>query len=45
MRLGEALGLDRDDLDVRHGVLTVHGKYGKTRELPLHPRTVDALTR
>ncbi len=45
MRLGEALGLDRDDLDVRHGVLTVHGKYGKTRELPLHPTAVDALGR
>jgi integrase len=45
MRLGEALGLDRDDLDARHGVLTVHGKYGKTRELPLHPTTVDALSR
>lgn len=45
MRLGEALGLDRDDLDVRHGVLTVHGKYGKTRELPLHQTTVNALSR
>ncbi|HYB29244.1 MAG TPA: site-specific integrase [Solirubrobacteraceae bacterium] len=45
MRLGEALGLDRDDLDVGHGVLTVHGKYGKTRELPLHPTAVDALCR
>ncbi len=45
MRLGEAIGLDRDDLDSRHGVLTVHGKYGKTRELPLHPSAVDALGR
>lgn len=45
MRLGEAIGLDRDALDRRHGVLTVHGKYGKTRELPLHPSTVDALGR
>lgn len=44
MRLGEALGLNRDDLDIRHGVLTVHGKYGKTRELPLHTTTVDALS-
>jgi integrase len=43
MRLGEAIGLDRDELDSRHGVLTVHGKYGKTRELPLHPTAVDAL--
>lgn len=45
MRLGEALGLDRDDLDSSYGVLTVHGKYGKTRELPLHPTAVDALCR
>jgi integrase len=45
MRLGEAIGLDRDDLDNSHGVLTVHGKYGKTRELPLHPTAVDALGR
>jgi integrase len=45
MRLGEAIGLERDDLESRHGVLTVHGKYGKTRELPLHPTAVDALCR
>jgi integrase/recombinase XerD len=45
MRLGEAIGLDRDDLDSRHGVLTVHGKYGKTRELPLDPTAVNALRR
>jgi integrase len=45
MRIGEAIALDRDDFDCRHGVLTVHGKYGKTRELPLHPTTVDALRR
>jgi integrase len=45
MRIGEAIALDCDDLDCRHGVLTVHGKYGKTRELPLHPTTVDALRR
>jgi integrase len=45
MRLGEALSVDRDDLDCRHGVLTVRGKYGKTRELPLDPSTVAALGR
>ncbi len=45
MRLGEALGLDRDDLDIGHGVLTVHGKYGKARELPIHPSAVEALGR
>jgi integrase len=43
IRIGEAIALDRDDLDERHGVLTVTGKYAKTRELPLHPSTVDAL--
>ncbi|MGI8729891.1 MAG: tyrosine-type recombinase/integrase [Solirubrobacteraceae bacterium] len=45
MRIGEAIALDRDDLDDRHGVLTVTGKYSKTRELPLHPTAVDALRR
>jgi integrase len=45
MRLGEAIGLDRDDHDSKHDVLTVHGKYGKTRELPLYPTAVDALSR
>jgi integrase len=45
MRRGEAIGLDRDDLDCRHGVLTVRGKYAKTRELPLDPSTVAALGR
>ena len=44
MRVGEAIRLDNDDVDLRHGVLTVRqSKFGKTRELPLHPRTVDAL--
>lgn len=46
MRVGEAIGLDRSDLDSDRGVLVVrHGKFGKSRELPLHPSTVDALTR
>lgn len=45
MRIGEAIGLDRDDLDADHdGVLTVRaGKFGKSRLLPLHPSTVTAL--
>jgi integrase len=44
MRVGEAIGLDRDDFDVINGVLTIrHGKFGKSRELPLHPSTVTAL--
>jgi integrase/recombinase XerD len=44
MRVGEALRLDRADVDLRHGVMTVrHSKYGKSRLLPLHPSTVRAL--
>jgi integrase len=44
MRVGEAIRLDRHDLDLRHGVLTVRGtKFGKSRELPVHASTVDAL--
>jgi integrase/recombinase XerD len=44
MRVGEAIRLDRDDVDVAHGVLTVRDtKFGKSRELPVHPSTVQAL--
>jgi integrase len=44
MRIGEALRLDRGDVDLAHGVLTVRdSKFGKTRELPLHPSTTAAL--
>lgn len=44
MRIGEALALDRCDLDTGRGVLMVRaGKFGKTRQLPLHASTVDAL--
>jgi len=44
MRVGEAIRLDRDDLDLRHGVLTVRDtKFGKSRELPVHASTVEAL--
>jgi integrase len=44
MRVGEALAADRDDLDAERGLLLVrHGKFGKTRELVLHPTTVAAL--
>jgi integrase len=44
MRVGEALGLDRDDVDLAHGVLTVReAKFGKSRELPLHETTTAAL--
>lgn len=44
MRVGEALALDHDDIDASEGVLTVrHSKFGKSRELPVHPSTVAAL--
>jgi len=44
MRVGEAIRLDRPDLDLPTGVVTVRGsKFGKSRELPLHPTTVTAL--
>jgi integrase len=44
MRVGEAITLDRDDLDLAAGRLLVrNAKFGKTRELVLHPSTVDAL--
>jgi integrase/recombinase XerD len=44
MRVGEALALDRDDVDVRQSVLTIrYAKFGKSRELPVHPSTVAAL--
>ncbi len=44
MRIGEAIGLDTDDFDAAGGILTVrNGKFGKSRELPLHPTTVTVL--
>ena len=46
MRVGEAIRLDHDDVDLEHGVLTVRAtKFGKSRELPLHASTVLALRR
>jgi len=44
MRPGEAVALDRDDVDLRHGVVHVRaGKQKKQREVPLHASTVSAL--
>ncbi len=44
MRVGEAIRLDRSDLDLDRGVITVRdSKFGKSRELPLHGSTVQAL--
>jgi integrase len=44
MRVGEAIGLDRSDLDLAGGALTVRdSKFGKSRLLPLHSSTITAL--
>lgn len=45
LRVGEAIRLDRAaDLDTDRGLLTVrHSKFGKSREVPLHPSTLAAL--
>lgn len=46
IRVGEAIALDRGDVDLAAGRLTVRfGKFGKTRELALHSSTVEALRR
>jgi integrase len=46
IRVGEAIALDRGDLDPTAGRLLIrYGKFGKSRELVLHPSTVDALRR
>lgn len=46
LRLSEALALDRDDVDLRAGVLTVRrSKFGKSRFVPLHESTRRALQR
>ncbi len=46
MRVGEAIGLDRGDLDWEQGLLTIrHGKFDKARQLPLHPTTIRSLLR
>jgi integrase/recombinase XerD len=44
MRVGEALALDRDDVDTRHGLLRIiDSKFGKSREVTLQASTIDAL--
>lgn len=46
MRIGEAIRLDRSDVDARAGLLLVRStKFGKDRQLPLHASTTQALTR
>jgi len=44
MRIGEAIRLDLDDIDFTNGLLLVRrSKFGKSRELLLHPTTLRAL--
>jgi integrase/recombinase XerD len=45
-RIGETLVLQRDDVDLGDGVLTLTGsKSGRARLVPLHPSTTQALHR
>ena len=44
MRVSEALALDREDVDLRTGVLSIQrGKFGKSRFIPIHSTTRDIL--
>jgi integrase len=44
MRIGEAIRLDRQDVDWTNRLLVIRGsKFGKSREVPLHDTTIDAL--
>jgi integrase/recombinase XerD len=44
LRVGEAIALDNADVDLRAGVLVIRkGKFGKSREVPLHPTATRAL--
>ncbi len=46
IRVGEVIGLDRDDVDLAGRQLVVrHGKFDKTRHVWLHPSSVHALNR
>ncbi len=44
LRIGEAIKLDRNDIDWDQGVLLIReSKFGKSRLVPLHPSTMLAL--
>jgi integrase/recombinase XerD len=46
MRVSEPVALDRDDIDLSRGILIIRRtKFGKSRMLPLHASTVEALQR
>lgn len=45
LRIGEAIGLGRADVDLVDGVLTIgDAKFGRSRLVPLHPSVRDALS-
>lgn len=45
MRIGEAIGLARGDVDLNSGVITIrHTKFDRTRLVPLHESTTAALS-
>ena len=44
MRVGEAIALDRTDIDWHDTLLVVRdSKFRKSREIPIHPTTIEAL--
>jgi integrase/recombinase XerD len=44
LRIGEAIRLDREDFDPANRLLTIRdSKFGKSREVLLHPSTIEAL--
>lgn len=46
MRISEALTLRNEDVDLKYGMLFIHqSKFGKSRQVPLHHSTVEALRR
>lgn len=46
LRISEAIGLDRDDVDLDEGLLTIRNtKNGKTRLVPISKSTIAALRR
>jgi integrase/recombinase XerD len=46
MRIGEALGLEREDVDLDAGLITIRKAKGdRERLVPLHPTSTDALRR
>lgn len=46
LRIGEALSLRNLDVDLKVGMLSIHQtKFGKSRQVPMHASTVQALRR